>query len=120
MGKMMVFYKGKDLQTGHRQLLKGRRENRTAESGRCGEPYVTGHNKQDIRRPLGRGGSLGKVRCGLRGRAADLSFEWLWSWGRTSCVNAGNAMTTPSTRLRTASIVLWFMAFLLFRMLPST
>ena len=60
------------------QLVKRRRGNRPAECARRPEAHVIGHDEQDVRRALGCGDALGEVRRGLLGRAANLSFEWLW------------------------------------------
>src|SRR5207244_13240664 len=65
-------------QTGSRQLVIGRRGNRSAERGRRTPAHIIGHDEQDIWSALGRVNILGKVRRGLRGRAANLPFEELF------------------------------------------
>ena len=64
-------------QTGSRQLVIGRRGNRSAERGRRTPAHIIGHDEQDIRRTFRRVDILGKVRRGFRRRAADLAFEGL-------------------------------------------
>src|SRR5713101_1545833 len=69
-------------QPGSGQLVKGRRGNRTAESGRSAPAYVIGHDEEDIRRTLRCFERFREIWRGVRCRAANLAFEGLFWFGQ--------------------------------------